>query len=135
VSAIEPNEPVVLLYNPILLLQTDSITMPLAGYEEPAPQRLLSRRGLVVLLAISALTISLASRVSTATFVKAYAVQSSSTTAKIQHLDKDAAHWVAPTATFTLLWATEPSVAVDGNESVPVRPPDDSLHNRPPPIS
>jgi hypothetical protein len=109
--------------------------MPLVGYEEQAPQRLLSRRGLVVLLSISVLTISLASRVTTATFCKAYTAKSSSATAKIQHLDKDAAHWVAPTARFTLLWATEPSVAVDRNESVPVRPPDDSLHNRPPPVS
>jgi hypothetical protein len=109
--------------------------MPLVGYEEPAPQRLLSRRGVVILLAISALTISLASRVSTATYVKASTAQSSSSTAKIQHLDKDAAQWVAPAATFALLWATEPSVAVDRNESVPVRPPDNSLHNRPPPVS
>jgi hypothetical protein len=133
VSAIEPNEPV--LYNPTLPLQTDFITMPLVGYEEPAPQRLLSRRGLVILLAISALTLSLASRVSTATFVKAYTAQSSPATAKIQHLDKDAAHWVAPTATFTLLWATEPSVTVNDDGKVPVRPPDNSLHNRPPPVS
>jgi hypothetical protein len=109
--------------------------MPLLGYEEPAQQRLLSRRGLVILLAISALTISLASRVSTATFVKASTAQSSLCTAKIQHLDKDASQWVSPTATFTLLWATEPSLTVSDDEKVPVRPPDDSLHNRPPPVS
>ena len=109
--------------------------MPLVGYEEPAQQRLLNRRGLVILLAVSALTLSLASRVSTATFVKGSTAQSSASAAKIQHLDKDAAQWVAPTATFTLLWAAEPSVAIDGNENVPTRPPDDSLHNRPPPVS
>ena len=109
--------------------------MSLVGHEQTAEQRLLSRRGLVILVAISALAVSLASRVSTVTCVKASTVQSSACTAKIQHLDKDAAQWVAPTATFTLLWATEPSVAVDRNESIPVRPPDDSLHNRPPPVS
>ena len=109
--------------------------MPLVGYEGPAQQRLLSRRGLIISLAILALTVSLASRVSTASFIKASTAQCGSSAAKIQHLDKDAAQWVAPTATFTLLWASEPSVAVDGNENVPIRQPDDSLHNRPPPLA
>jgi len=109
--------------------------MPLVGYEQLAERPLLRRRGIAILVAIFALTVSLASRSSTATLLKAPAVNSSSSTAKIQHLDSDAAQWVAPEATITLLWATESLVIRDADESVPIRLQNNSLHNRPPPIT
>jgi hypothetical protein len=109
--------------------------MGLVRSGQVAERRVLSRRGLVVMLAICALTVSLASRVSHATFFKTPVAQSSSSTAKIQHLDQDASQWEAPPATFTLLWVTESFVAFDGDEIVPVFLQDDALHNRPPPLS
>ncbi len=110
--------------------------MPLVGYEQRAERRLLSWRGALVLLAIVAITVSLANRVPHAvSFEKAPAARSSSSTEKIQHRDQDASRWVAPVATFTLLWASEPAVLLDADEKIPVRLQDNSLHNRPPPVS
>ena len=110
--------------------------MPLVGYGQPAERRLLSRRGVMALLAILALTVSLANRVPhTLSFDKAPTAHSSSSTEKIQHRDQDASRWVASAATFALLWASEPSVPLDADRRVPVRLQDNSLHNRPPPLS
>jgi hypothetical protein len=110
--------------------------MPLVEYEHMAERRLLSRRGLVIFIAIVALTCSVARRVADVSLLfKAPTAVLSSSTAKIQHLDQDAAQWVAPEATFTLLRATQSSVIRDADESVPIRLQDNSLHNRPPPIS
>lgn len=123
-------------YNLTSLAQTGYITMPLVGYGQLAERRPPSRRGVVVLLAILALTVSLANRVPhTVSFDKAPAAHSSSSTAKIQHRDQDASRGAAPAATFTLLWASEPSVPLVADEKVPVRLQDNSLHNRPPPLS
>jgi|SRR5579863_181059 len=110
--------------------------MPLVGYEQLAERRLLSRRGVVVLFAAVALTVSLASRIPhLASFDKAPAAHSSSSAAKIQHRDRDASRWTAPAATFTLLWTSEFSVPLDMNQRPPVRLLDHSLRNRPPPLS
>jgi hypothetical protein len=110
--------------------------MPLVGHGQVAERRLFSRRGVVVLLAILALTVSLANRVPhTGSFDKTPAAHSSSSTAKIQHRDQDASRWVAPAPTFALLWTSEPSVPLDGDRKVSVRLQDNSLHNRPPPLS
>jgi hypothetical protein len=109
--------------------------MPLVGYEQLARPRFCNRRGAVVLIAIVALTISLANRVPFAALLKAPTVHSASSSAKIQHRDKDAAQWVTPSATFTLLWTAEASVILVENRRIPVGLQDDSLHNRPPPVS
>lgn len=111
--------------------------MPLGGYERQPERRFLSRRGLVVLLTSFALAVVLASRVYHAGFFNAPAAYSSSSTAKIQHLDNDASQWVAPAATFALLWdaESESALILDADDKIPVRLPDDSLHNRPPPAS
>jgi hypothetical protein len=125
-----------ILYNLISLPQTGYITMPLVGYQQLAKRRLLSGRGAVVLLAIMALTVSLANRVPHAVSVhQATAAHSSPFTAKIQHRDQDASRWVAPVATFTLLWASEPAISLGANEEFPVRLQGNSLRNRPPPVS
>jgi hypothetical protein len=108
--------------------------MPLVGHRQ-AERRLLSRRGAVAFLAIAALTVSLASRVPHATIFKAAVAHSEFSSVKIQHRDNDASHWVAPLATVTLLWTAEASVILHGDQEVPVRLQDDSLHNRPPPVS
>lgn len=110
--------------------------MPLVGYEQLAERRAFSWRGAMVLLAIVALTVSLATRVPHAvSFDKAPAAHSSSSAEKVQHRDQDASRWVAPVATFTLLWTSEPTVSLDTDEKIPVRLQDNSLHNRPPPVS
>jgi hypothetical protein len=123
------------LYNFDSLRQSEFVIIPLIGNEQMAERLIFSRRGLVMLLASFALTVSLASRCSTPTFSKAPVALSNDSKAKIQRLDKDAEQWVAPAATFTLLRATEPTVILDGDEKIPTRLPDDSLHNRPPPLS
>lgn len=89
---------------------------------------------LVILLAIFALTASLATRTSVPTDFHDTTVQSVSAQAMRQHLDGDAVQWVAPTPVLTLLQAPSfyPRVA-------PAGPPlshllfDESLYNRPPP--
>ena len=124
-----------LLYNSTLLAQKSCIRMPLVGYEQLAERRLLSRRGAVVFLAIVALTVSLANRVPHGTIPGNPVAQSFSSPAKIQHRDSDASQWVAPAAVFTFLWIAESSVILDRGRNVRTRPQDDSLHNRPPPVS
>lgn len=109
--------------------------MPLVEYGQPVERRLLSRCGALAFLAIAALTVSLASRVPHATIFKAAVAHSESSSAKIQHRDNDASHWVAPVATPALLWTADSSVILDWDQEVPVRLRDDSLHNRPPPVS
>lgn len=110
--------------------------MPLVGYKQLAERRAFGWRGAMVLLAIVALTVSLASRVPHAvSFDKSPTAHSGSSTEKIQHRDQDASRWVAPVATFTLLWISEPAVSLDADEKIPLRLQDNSLHNRPPPVS
>jgi hypothetical protein len=109
--------------------------MPMVGYEELA-ERLLSWRRVVVFFATMALTVSLANRVPRPLSVnKASAAHSSSCAAKIQHRDQDESRWAAPAAAFTLLWASETSVPLVEDKKVAVPQQDNSLHNRPPPVS
>jgi hypothetical protein len=110
--------------------------MPLVGDGQLAERRLLSQRGVVVFLAIMALTVSLADRVPHAVSVnKASAAHASSPAGKIQHRDQDESRWAALPPAFTLLWASETSVPLVEDKKVAVPQQDNSLHNRPPPVS
>jgi hypothetical protein len=109
--------------------------MPLVGYEQLAEKRHPNWRKMTVSFAAFALILSLASRVSTATFSKTPIAHSASSTAKIQHLDKDSLQWAGPTTTFSVLWATESAIILQTTKKIPQQLQDDSLHNRPPPVS
>ena len=124
-----------MVYNLQSLTQTDVIQVPLVGAEQVAKKRLFSLRGLVVLLAILALTISLASRVVHVSFSHGTTIHSPSAQSKIQHRDKDASEFVSPIATFSLLCVAEPSDKPAAIESKCVQPHYNSLYTRPPPVS
>lgn len=109
--------------------------MPLVGSEPVADRRRRSRRGFVVYLVIVALTVSLASRISHASFYRTPTAHSNSVNAKIQQRDYDASEGVSPAATLSILWIAEPSPITDFSEAVWVRFHCDSLYNRPPPLS
>ena len=98
-------------------------------------RRVDSVRGLVVMLAIIALTTSLASRVVRITFDKVPAVHSLGSTVKIQHRDRDADERAFAAGDLSLLWVTETAATVEPAEPVYVRIHYDSLYNRPPPRS
>ena len=101
-----------------------------------SPRRRLQRlRGLVVMLAIIALTTSLANRVVRGTFDKVPTVHSLVSKAKIQHRDRDADERAFAAADFSLLWVAETATTLDRTEPVYVRIHYDSLNNRPPPCS
>lgn len=85
------------------------------------------------MLAITALTVSLANRVVHVTLDKLPSVHSLSSTAKIQHRDRDADERAFATADFSLLWVAETATPVEPTEPVYVRVQYDSLNNRPPP--
>jgi hypothetical protein len=110
--------------------------MPLLGYSEVAECRLFSWRGVLVCVAVLSLVVSLASRTIHLSVVDNPTAQSDSPQAKIQHLNKDAAQWTAPTASFLLFRLFSTSL-----HAVPAEKPFLSLHvdaclyNRPPPIS
>jgi hypothetical protein len=94
-------------------------------------------RLVVIAVATCALTISLATRFYTPFSSSGHSVRAlehRSIDPKRQHLDKDASHWVAPVASFTLL---EPTAVLQRiTVSGPVLPShafDKSLYNRPPP--
>lgn len=87
------------------------------------------------MVAIIALTVSLASRVVRITFDKVPAVHSLGSKTKIQHRDRDADERAFAAADFSLLWVAETAVTVDPIDPVYVRIQYDSLNNRPPPCS
>jgi hypothetical protein len=99
-----------------------------------------SRLAAVVLLAVCALTVSLATRYSFRANSATHSVRSVSERKSLdtsrQHLDKDALQWVAPVARLTSLEAPQFYPRVQ-----PVGPPllsvliDENLYNRPPPVS
>jgi len=95
----------------------------------------LSRRGIVVALVVSALTLSLATRVFHGSISHKTQVSASSDYQKVQHRDKDGVEWKSPTADRCLLWLTEASVPTELQDAVHVRPHYDSLYNRPPPVA
>jgi hypothetical protein len=91
-------------------------------------------RVLVIVLAICALTVSLATRTFRLTFPQRHTAQSVSAQATRQHLDRDAATWVPPVPILTTLRAAAfyPHVA-PGGPPLPSVLFDESLSNRPPP--
>lgn len=110
--------------------------MPLLGDSQVAERRLVSWRGLTILLACAALIVSLASRTIHLSAVTDPTVQSDSPQAKIQHLNKDAAQWTAPVASFLLFWLAIVSLDVRAENKAPLtHDPDNCLYNRPPPLS
>jgi hypothetical protein len=101
----------------------------------PSQRRLLSLRGLVVVLAITAITASLANRFVRLSIDKTPAVHSLTSKAKIQHRDRDADEPTFAAADFSLLWVAEPATTIERVQPVYVRVQYDSLYNRPPPRS
>ena len=101
----------------------------------PSPRRLLSLRGLVVVLAIAAITTSLANRFVRFSIDKTPAAHSLTSTTKIQHRDRDADERAFAAADFSMLWVAEPATTVERVQPVYVRVQYDSLYNRPPPVS
>ena len=98
-------------------------------------RRFFSLRGFVALLAIVALTVTLAGRVFHADIYNTSSAHSASAYEKVQHRDVDASRWAPPEATYALLWATERSPDIEPTEQVYFHPHYDSLYNRPPPVS
>jgi len=90
---------------------------------------------LVVVLAIAAITASLANRFVRLSIDQAPAAHSLTSKAKIQHRDRDADERAFAAADFSLLWLAEPATTVEHIQPVHVRVEYDSLHNRPPPVS
>lgn len=121
-------------YNLNSLSHVKSITMPLVGDNPLAEQRLLSLRGGVTLIAIIAITLSLASRVFHPQFFSSSAFHSAAHQL-VQHRDTDAAEWIPPVCSLTLLWSAEPSPAVEPVQFFYSHPQFQSLYNRPPPLS
>jgi hypothetical protein len=97
-------------------------------------RRVFGLRGMVVVVAIAALTVSLASRTFPGNFHPKVSVHGATSGAKIQHRDKNASEWVPPTPLFTQLPVSEPSLARPPQEKVLVVLHFESLYNRPPPI-
>jgi hypothetical protein len=123
------------LYNLNSLTQSHCIELPLVGAEQVAERRLFSRRGLVALCAVVALTVSLAGRVFHSVIYSTASIHSAQGYEKVQHRDTDASQWVPPTATCALLWITEPSTNFEPIGQKHFRLHYDSLYNRPPPVS
>jgi len=121
------------LYN-LTLAKPGYILLPLVGAEKVPERSVFTRRGLVISLAILALTVALASRVSHAVVYRTPSAHSASVDAKIQHRDKDASEWAPPDITLTLLWVAEASRVPEEIERVYFRIPSGSLYNRPPPV-
>jgi hypothetical protein len=110
--------------------------MQLLGNSQVAERRLFSRRGLLICLACVALVVSLASRIIQLSVAENPTAQADSPKAKIQHLNKDAAQWSAPVASFLLFWLAVTSVEpVSEHKSLLSLHLDNCLYNRPPPRS
>jgi len=109
--------------------------VPLVGAEQVTERRLFSRRGLVAVFAILALTVSLAGRVFNGSFYPATSIHYAQGYEKVQHRDIDSFQWVPPTATCALLWITESSANFEPIGQKHFQLHYDSLYNRPPPIS
>ena len=121
------------LYNLISLSHTEYIIMPLVGENQLAERRLLSGWGVLIFVAAFAITLSLASRVFEYQIFSSPTAHSGAIHAKVQRRDNDSATWEPPAATFTILWSSESSAAVEISDPLYERPHYESLHNRPPP--
>jgi hypothetical protein len=110
--------------------------MPLLGYLQVANLRPFSWRRLLICLAVVSLVVSLASRTIHLSVYGGPTAKSDSPPAKIQQLNKDAAQWTAPAASFLLFWVLTTSLVTAPGEK-PLLPlqVDNCLYNRPPPLS
>jgi hypothetical protein len=101
----------------------------------PGKRALRRREVAVVVLAICGLTVSLATRTFRTKFSTGAIVKSISGQPVRQHMDSDAAKWVPPVSTLTVL-----EVPVFYPRFAPAGPPlprlyfEESLSNRPPPL-
>jgi hypothetical protein len=109
--------------------------MPLVAENHLAERRFLSWRGVLILVAAFAITLSLASRLFEDQIFNTPTAHSGVVSAKVQHRDNDAANWGPPTATFAILWSSESAANVEISDPLYERPHCESLHNRPPPAS
>jgi hypothetical protein len=123
------------LYNLISFRHLNYISVPLVGAERVPKERILSRRGIAVVLLVFTLTASLANRVVHGSYSSKPTAHSSSSYEKLQHRDRDADEWAPPVAQLSLLWANEPSIPHDACETPHFRLSCNSLYNRPPPLS
>jgi len=91
-------------------------------------------RVLVVMVAMLALTGSLATRVFHVNGAQPVSAQSAASSATRQHLDRDAVRWAPPVAEFNPLYDVSfyPRISPAG-PPVPAVLIDESLYNRPPP--
>jgi hypothetical protein len=115
------------------LTKSSLIIVPLLGADRVTERRLLSRRGLLVLIAVLGLAVSLAGRVFAGEIYSSASIHSGSTCAKVQHRDSDAARWVPPTAVYVLLWASQRSFRIGPADQIQFHLHYDCLYNRPPP--
>lgn len=123
------------LYNLTSFTHPSYISVPLVGAERVPKERILSRRGIAVVLLVFTLTVSLANRVVHGSYSGKPAAHSSSSYEKIQHRDRDADEWAPPVAQLSLLWVNEPALPPETGETVHLRVHCNSLYNRPPPLS
>jgi hypothetical protein len=123
------------LYNLISFTHPKYISVPLVGAERVPKERILSRRGIAVVLLVFTLTASLANRVVHGSYSSKLTAHSSSSYEKLQHRDRDADEWAPPVAQLSILWANEPSIPRDACETPHFRLSCNSLYNRPPPLS
>ena len=88
----------------------------------------------LMLLVVVALGVSLATRVCHVVYPHSVHVRASASEGMRQHMDRDAAHWVAPVPRFTFLQTASfyPKFAPAG-PPLPAVLFDESLSNRPPP--
>jgi len=121
-------------YNLILLPRIKSIPMLPGGDNPLSERRVLSVKGITIVVAVLAITLSLAGRVFHGQFFPNHSAHSSSHQV-VQHRDTDAAEWVPPVCTLVLLWGTEQSEVIDPSEPPYPREQFQSLYNRPPPLS
>jgi hypothetical protein len=96
-------------------------------------------RGMLIVLAICSLTVNVATRFwvpSTSPNHTAKSVEQRSVQPKRQHLNKDAARWVASRADFSIIEpVTIEACLAPAGPSLPQHFLSDSLYNRPPPSS
>jgi len=111
------------------------IEVPLVGAEQVAKKRFFGLGGLAILLAILALTVSLANRTVHARFCNISTVHSASPDAKIQHRDKDHSTWISPIVNLVVRCVIEPLLKPFSGERVVAVLNCDSLYKRPPPVS
>ena len=108
--------------------------MSLAGAQQVS-QKQLNKSWLIIGLLVTALSVSLASRVFHNSTYDSPTLHSSSSIEKIQHRDIDAIEGSAANAQLVVLWVTETSVNSEVTNPVYVRLQDTSLYNRPPPLA